>query len=96
MDRDRVLSVLPVVTRMVTSEIEDYGYYDDEAPHIRPKASLADLGLDDSAAFHLLIEAEQIFGVSLSDNTITLKSTIADIVSVIKDALRAKGSPRST
>ena len=96
MDRDRVLSVLSVVTRMVTSEIEDYGYCDEEAPHIRPKASLADLGLDDSAAFHLLIEAEQIFGVSLSDNTITLKSTIADIVSVIKDALRAKGSPRST
>jgi hypothetical protein len=61
------LSVLSVVTRMVTSEIEDYGYYDDEAPHIRLKTSLADLGLDDSAAFHLLIEAEQIFGVSLSE-----------------------------
>ena len=27
MDRDRVLSVLSVVTRMVTSEIEDYGYH---------------------------------------------------------------------
>ena len=52
-----ILSVLSVVTRMVTSEIEDYGYYDDEAPHIRPKASLADLGLDDSAAFHFPIEA---------------------------------------
>lgn len=84
----------PILTRDVVAVIVsfqlglgDFG--------IGTSETLSDVGADGLDCFEIISRCEERFDVTLSDDDVTLNSTVADIAGVISSKLRDKAKARN-
>lgn len=80
--------IAAIVERIVADQVDATGNHEDTTPAISRVTSLLDLGLDELATVEILIHAEEQFHVELSDDDVTLRSTVNDIAAMVHVALR--------
>lgn len=90
MTRDEILTG---VERIVAGQIDAAGRHEAVSPDILRDESLLDLGADELDTVEILMRAEEVFGVELSDGDITLISTVSDIAAAVTRSAKTASSP---
>ena len=62
---------------------------------IRPETTFEELGLDSLDAIELLFEIEEEFELTVEDDAVQGKETVAQVVAAVREALAAGGGART-